>query len=42
MEENQPNEAYKIPPPIIISPIPIEIDCSDINPFQVVRIRSKF
>jgi len=31
MEENQPNCAYKIPPPIIISPIPPEIDCSNIE-----------
>lgn len=31
MEENQSNEAYKIPPPIIISPIPLEIDCSDLE-----------
>lgn len=31
MEENQHNEAYKIPPPIVVSPTPIEIDCSDLE-----------
>lgn len=31
MEKNQHNEAYKIPPPIVVAPIPTEIDCSDLE-----------